>query len=594
MTLLESDTYTWPVEHSYGFLEVIPKRYVARLASRIKTILPTLGVPEGRCTLLRLLDEASDRDAIILIKEELDRQPPSHIVSELLPRIHVKDPEWASEWLGKRMLHGDFWEEQWAEYLSGASPELLALLGEAASDSELALNTLAQRIRIFSKAAPHIAARMLLLEFLEKWTERLRSRTSLNGWCREDVLRSALRDLPYPALVHATFEIQHCLMDSYNVEAILDVLSPFTPFEQDLRSILSPEECDRLRELIFTWNLHVAPLEHGRGHRRASLANLLGAIGKPEDAAILERWIQDESVRVQEPRSRMSWTNWYAGALAKLNCDEAAAVLLRLLWDPEYLGDASYALLQIARADEQTPRTQVSFGPDYRGVWLTRQEREVHHRTRENKTKKVEYARSIRTALTARVDEGQRPDESSIFPPYDLGRAAVALAHLDAEDCIPILLRCRSPEALEVLVLKGIQLPGGAMFDVLDPIISKIENEPWYSNRNNWYVAERCLSILLFSDNSALGVERIRRIPSQIFSYHAKNLIRILGLCRAPEAAEFLAELIGNHDVLRHCMWEYSNALAEVVSRRDGEPCFDYWMNWATILTPEDMMASTR
>src|SRR5262249_5020969 len=160
--------------------------------------------------------------------------------------------------------------------------------------------------------------------------------------------------------------------------------------------------------------------------------------------------------------------------------------------------------------------------------------------------------------------ELQQSDTSSVFLPFGLSQAAVALAHLGEEDCIPILLRCGSPEALEVLVLKGIRLPGAETLAVLDPIITRIENEPRHSNQDHWYEAERCLSILLFSDNPALGVERIRRILPRIFnSYHAKNLIRVLGLCRAPEAVEFLAELIGNRDVLRHCMWEYVNALAE-------------------------------
>jgi hypothetical protein len=174
--------------------------------------------------------------------------------------------------------------------------------------------------------------------------------------------------------------------------------------------------------------------------------------------SLLEQWIQDESVRVQEPHSRMSWTNWYAGALAKLNCDEAATVLLRLLSDREYFGDASYALLQMVRTEEQPSQTQVSFGPDYRGVWQARQEREVHRRIGQDKTKRVEYAQAIRAALAARLAEGERVGESPIFLPFDLTQATTALAHLDEEDCIPILLRCGSHEALEILVLKGIKL----------------------------------------------------------------------------------------------------------------------------------------
>jgi hypothetical protein len=156
MTLLECETYTWPVESSYDFLEVLPKRYLPRLSPRIKMILPTLSAPDARCPLLRLLDEASDQDAIMLMEEALEGEPPSRTVAELLPRIHVREPQWVAEWLGERMLQGAFWEEQWADFLGGASPELLLSLGGAVSDRELDLDSLAQRIRAFSKAAPHL------------------------------------------------------------------------------------------------------------------------------------------------------------------------------------------------------------------------------------------------------------------------------------------------------------------------------------------------------------------------------------------------------------------------------------------------------
>ena len=85
-----------------------------------------------------------------------------------------------------------------------------------ASESSLDLNLLAWRIGVFSKIDPDRTARILLLEFIEKQAERLRSRILKNGWDREDVLRTALRNLPYPALVRTTLRIKNLVMDSYN------------------------------------------------------------------------------------------------------------------------------------------------------------------------------------------------------------------------------------------------------------------------------------------------------------------------------------------------------------------------------------------
>jgi hypothetical protein len=90
MTVLEDDAYTWPVEQGFGCLEVLPKRYVSRLIPRIKAVLSSLTVLDARCTLLQLLDEVSDQDAVVFMKEELDREPSSRTVSALLPRMHIR------------------------------------------------------------------------------------------------------------------------------------------------------------------------------------------------------------------------------------------------------------------------------------------------------------------------------------------------------------------------------------------------------------------------------------------------------------------------------------------------------------------------
>jgi len=478
MTILENETYTWPINQAFRFLEVLPKRYWSRLVPRIKAVLSSLTVPDARCTLVQILDEVSDQDAVRFMKEELDREPSSRTISALLPRIHNKEPEWVAEWLGKRMLDGDFWEEQWAAYLNGASSELLASLGKVAAESSLDLNIFTKRIYVLSKVAPDVVARRLLPEFIETRAERRRSPTPWNSTDRESRLHTVLRGLPYSALVHATSEIANLLMEPGNVATVLEILSPSS--DQDIRSMLSPAECDQLRELIFTWDRDVPPLENDQGGRMAHLAVLLGATGKPEDMRVLERWLQAEFARVRTAPRTTRYTYSYARAFARLQCDEAAAVLLRLLSNPEYLGIASYELSQLALTEEETTQNQVAFGPDYRRVWHARRARAAQTGNHQGNPRRVAYAQAIHEALATRQAECQEPDGPPIFLHFDLAQAAKALAHLGEEECIPLLLQCGSHEALEILVLKGIMLPGAATFKVLDPIIAKVENKPFY------------------------------------------------------------------------------------------------------------------
>jgi hypothetical protein len=75
--------------------------------------------------------------------------------------------------------------------------------------------------------------------------------------------------------------------------------------------------------------------------------------------------------------------------------------------------------------------------------------------------------------------------------------------------------------------------------------------------------------VLLFSDTPSAGTERIRRLPPQrIKSYHVREILRLLGACQAPEAADLLIELAGVPEIHRHCFYELVTALSNNVNAK--------------------------
>jgi hypothetical protein len=238
-------------------------------------------------------------------------------------------------------------------------------------------------------------------------------------------------------------------------------------------------------------------------------------------------------------------------------------ILLNLLFDDEYFGDAAAALMHLARPAHETPFNRGWGRPDYGGIWERRSAAKSVADRGKDGLDGLRYADAIKDAIELRL---QRRGKSGVppFPSHSLMQASVALANLAEVQHVPTLVHAGVPDALEIAVLRGFVLPGDETYTALDPIITTLEQSVSGHRSNEWYYAEQCIRILLFTDAPGLAVARIRRLSGEVLrSYRIKHLVEYLGLCRAPEAAQFLAELVNQHDTLRHCMPEYIQALAD-------------------------------
>lgn len=564
----------WPDELFAEVLGLIPTRDLAEIRAVIKSSLGAVTTLSARLFILKYLNDVEDIDADEFLKKELDPNGADFLLTSLIPRIHQKDPEWVAHWLTEKMLQGYCWETQWVKYLDKVTPEAIVNLTKAAYSTELDINTLYRRLDVLKKVKDDAIIPLLVSEYLEKEEELRREpgKRSPEG-DRVRTLFNVLREASFEYLVRACRSFDESPSDPFRIDAILYLLGPHTPWEEELRPALSPEDARWLRDLVFKWDQELPPQPEDQRRRRANQAILLGAIGEPEDAGVLEKWIEEDLQSRKVTKSATSWSNWYAGALTRLKCPQATHVLQTLLGNSEYLGDASAGLWNLVRS-EMPPAKQRLFGRlDYGGIHEARQLR-ISGSISPSHPNKCQYAQAIAEALALEVEklEGQNKKP---FSPWVLLESTVALAHLGEEEHISLILKIGNIDALTVLVNKGILIPGSEIYKTVNPIITKLENDPRSYSGNDWWLAERCFALLLFSDEPRLGVERIQQLPDTICrSYKMRELIRLLGLCRAQEAAEYLAEIAEKYEILKFCMAEYLDSLVIAGKQISSETIF--------------------
>jgi hypothetical protein len=354
-----------------------------------------------------------------------------------------------------------------------------------------------------------------------------------------------------------------------DLRILIETALPGLPINPAWRAQLSENQRTLLRSLIFRLHeLEPTNLED-KDWFRSQLGALLGAVGRPEDAKVLQSWIEEERSRraVEDaewqakialhqqgklttrrlgPRTiRMAWNSW-CEALAQLGGSEAADALLRYIRVPEFLGYASWGLVRLLKQTEAgEPDKQHQERAAYAEIY--ERQRKFAASAGSQSVMALKFADAVYNEISKYLPA--LPDPQSKLPRQELFNAAAALARLDHERAVPVLLKVCSDKrshwgvamALHGLMLDGVLLPGKEVASALEPFIAEHEEQPWSSGQDNWYAVVECLALLLFSDDPCVGVERIRHLPpNRLNSYHVRDILGLLGICRVPEAGELL------------------------------------------------------
>lgn len=605
----------WPSCIYAHLLRRLSRAYLVSIAPRMKAAFDKAQDVSVRSSILELLRLVSDPEWLARAKIEIQRLSSMPGVSlraqywllrdsekaqvnvgpylaEYLDQIFEVDSAWAKDWLVAQLVEGRLWEEPFTEHLNTLAGARIEKLTSAALKPTSDLNADYGRVALFASTGSVFLAKAILTEHLEwvKETQHQKFERS-NSFNRGDVLRNGIHKLPLPCVVDAILEIAPSINDFSGLRVLLATVLPGLPIHAGWRAQLSGKQREQIRSLVLRLDeLEPSDLQD-KNYFRSELAGLLGAVGNGNDAKLIEAWLETERQRqVTEeaewqakfeasrksgrspcrlgPRQiRMAWNSW-CEALAQIGGAEGEEILFRYLQIPEFLEYASWGLVNLLN---QTERDDLDRTPGYRPAYseiYSRRKKRVSAAGSISETRN-RYAEVVQKEILKMVPALAEP--TAKIHRHALYRAAAALARLDPTRAVPVLLAlCLDKQshwtvamALHGLLMDGIVLPGKAVADALEPFIAEHEKESW-SGQDQWHAVAECLAVLLFSDDPRVGVERIRQLPpNRTKSHHLRDVLYILGSCRAPEAGELLDSFTDDPEVLDRYPHELMTALSE-------------------------------
>jgi hypothetical protein len=368
-------------------------------------------------------------------------------------------------------------------------------------------------------------------------------------------------------------------------DIVIDIFGVGRDGDSELGDDLDTQAQEQLSEYLKRGASYVRSLNDYVGERKAYLATALARVGAAEDLNLFRELIRADIDRMRvgrAARSRreqgqmandalMTWTSWYINAAVGLASEKAVSLLLELLQEPEYEGDAAAGLLRLARlrAPERAARSPFP-RRDYSKIWEVREGRQL---IEFQEQRRAGYASAVRDKISALLEAGkQSPNPGQFY-----GRArklAVFLAALDARNSGDLVLEImvlpanwdewRAIEAMEALLFGGARLKTAETLKVVDKVIEAISARGTYDQQHR-YLLQRCLEILPFLDQPEKGTARIREVlaTTALHGFELRGLFDALGNSRCPEALGLLLELASsNGNALRGAGIEWIDAVA--------------------------------
>ena len=569
--------HDWPIEICSEVIPHLPQKYIERLALQLRELLPRLGPSRAGCNTVLVLHKIHDPIVIDVMKEWIQERESKRALVTFASFLIESSPEWMHSYLIDRLSKGELWEEKWIDLLRDASDERKCELANSVFEMEYSNQYTRRRFEQLSRLAPDLIVDRLIEQYFELNRPDLYKTGSEDEKDKVSCLRQSINYLPFEAKVSAILRLEPKL-DYHHISTIAELLAPFNSLQEDIRSELSIDQIDNLRNLIKTWEKEGISSSDDDGHIRSRMAYLLGAIGKPEDIELIRKWIEEDNERViqhkgnakrkyeewlasgsqgSQPSSILhSHTNVFANALILLDCDQSCTLFLELLENPEWVGCASQGLIEYLEKEEVIDPDELVPSLHLSGIF----EPKIPHFTSDI-GRISKYAQAIRQELQRMLDR-QDQEEGYHIPVHECSSAISALSLIDGDECIPLIFRLAPVEYCEYGILgslghiaaKGITFPGEEVERSVEPMVRRLMEDARASGEDGAHFLFQYIYILLQSDTPSLGIEAIRRMPSELLdSYSMRDFIPSLGNCRSPEISTLLAELMDREWILKNC-----------------------------------------
>jgi hypothetical protein len=535
--------------------ETTPAVLRERLVSANRRLLAgqTKPLDRIRCLLQCVLFGDSDT-ATDLVTELNNLSPPldqhaEHAIREALRIVNKQDENWVSTWVGSRLLNGTLWGEQWQSFLAPVLPQNAAGLIDKLATQEVPIREASSIRAVVSASATQALAAKIFTKFCEVQRVTSAGGASPLAWKCRDQLRTLLLDLPIEIAAAGMIECVSGQFSAESFQAVADVLGSINSDPPDLRSTLPDALRQILRNYLKRGVSALLTADLFSDDTRAHAAIALARVGEADDLVDLRKLI-DADIQRQKTRSNATtYSNWFVQALLKLGTSNADTVLIDLLQEQKYEGQAVGGLLQrLVPPNQEKP--WLSNTTDYEAIWRAR----AGMRPPDFDVERAGYyAQAIKQRISELTGERARAAE----PERVTGRLkslAFALAKLDGRDNADLILEIMAlpgrwdgfvrMNTMKALLQSGVMPTLESLLAVLNPTIEHLLSQGMYNDQNLTLLVD-CLELILFSADPSSAIARIKEVMSRFRyrPYQFRDLVVALGHTRSEAAVGFLLDL---------------------------------------------------
>lgn len=560
-----------------GFEEVVQRIYVEMISpsqqSRARTVYQKLlnesADAMDRIRFLLRLGELGDTGIPEKLNHELTQLPPDNIndraepvLQPALKIVQSIEPEWVSDWVARQITDGLLRQESWIPFVTCISESLKAKLLNRVACEELGYYQLSDFASVLAATGDFTFVEAVFAKLCD--VRRGIDETRPQDNAKRTIARQfeyLFRSFPPNVAIAGLSSCFAKEFDATEFTSVIEIISGFDNNATNLRSQLQDALRQKLRAYLKSGVQFALQRDDRFGTIKGRLATALAKVGDPEDMLDLQQIIRADTEKFRN-------ADVYIRAVASLDSERAETVLLGLLQEYEYENQAASALARLATF--QDIGSPLSHKTDYCVIW---EARAGHQPSRFDEGRRKRYAIAIKQRISLLINERANGREPIAFD-YRLIELAKVLANLDADDSAELVsqvidLAKRSNEfmrvrVLEALLFGGAALPTQVTLNVLNSVIDHIRAWGLYTNQNEWLLS-RCLWLLPFVDDPAIGIDRIGPVISEmeIPFYMLRDVTTALGCSRSQEALVFLCELARtNKPGLEQIAEEWINAVA--------------------------------
>lgn len=555
-------------------VEDIPSAQRSRAIAAYRSRLSEAADGVAQLRLLLATAAWGDGSACEGIKDTLTRLPPGRVgdpaepvVKAALDVVGAVEPGWASDWVTARIIDGSLWRDSWSGLVANVPAALQRELLDRIGSQPLQHPEVLRFIAVLTKVADAALAASAIerLYGVRKRISDAPDQRHETEWEISRQLEWLIRTFSSATAVTGLLNRFTGHIDLLEVTVAVDLYGRVGVEDDNLRGDLPEPLRQRFRAYLKRCVPFVLSQDDFPGHLKMHLAVALGRVGDPEDLADLERLIQADIDRLRKGRAalvrgeqnaiangaRMGCANWHVNALMRLTPEGAEAVLLRILREPEYEGEASKALVRLALKQPEPGWVGIR-APHYREVWAARAGKRA---TGFDEDRRRRYTAAINGRIDAVLEERRGSDRPDSLNGRVKGLAAI-LAKLNGSASSARVLEIMAlpgewdgwtrTETLDALLFSVAVLPADATLRVLNPTIEHTLKQGLYNDQNVGLLI-RCLCLLPFVDEPTVGIERVGQVVSaaNLRRHNLREIMVALGYSRCDAALPLLLQLAG-------------------------------------------------